>query len=138
MGRSAGPVVDAWKKQVKARREHKARTAGFARPLAPLVHPSSSRRQMAMLWLIGEYCQCSTGIGYTGGGTPPLTDDMRVLLAKGYLHLARRAAFKKGSSCRRENVLSITPAGKSILERIRISQQDKQYIIAAGQSATLR
>ena len=139
MGRLAGESLasqrrKAWKEKVAEAREEKVRgTGGVPEPLAA---PGGARRRMALLWWLGAYSGETTMVG--ARGAVPLTPDMRFLLARGYLTLARRRSDMLGSPMRRENALSITPAGKLALAAARVTEAEKAYIIAARRNRMLR
>ncbi|EJZ20349.1 hypothetical protein RCCGEPOP_15606 [Rhizobium sp. Pop5] len=126
MGRIAGPVRDPWKSQVSQRRREKERLNSWI-PL-PIVHPPAKRRQMALLWYIARFFTDGMMIGMKGW--PPLTPDMRVLLAKKQLSLARCQA------CR--NQVKVTQVGIEALSDAIPSYQDKHYIILATHTRSVR
>ncbi len=139
MGRVAGDSIATirrrmWKERVAETRDRKAYW-GMPTP-QPLCSPGAARRQMAMLWWIDKDCNGSLHIG--GRGAPPLTADMRVLLAKGYLKLQRVASYMALSPSRRHNKLTVTPLAKSVLAKAAVPDADKAYIIAASKSASFR
>jgi hypothetical protein len=139
MGRLAGDSIArqqrrTWKERVRQAREDKA--AWGSLPAAPLAVLGAARRQMALLWwLCGD-----TGPSATVGarGMPPLTPDMRVLIRKGYLKLARHGSYMPANPLRRDNVLTITPAGQQALAAAHVTEAEKNYIIAARKNGMLR
>ena len=136
MGRLAGPAH--WRRQMEYE-AYKAATEDRRRYIAsitPVAHPSASRRQMALLW----YIQTSVpegGLIVGRRGYPPLTDDMRALLRKKYLNLARSAVYAtlRLPLC---NLLKVTPAGAERLSRRRVSDEDKRYIKVAMSTGVVR
>ncbi|MBY3044745.1 hypothetical protein GR210_30035 [Rhizobium leguminosarum] len=128
MGRIAGPVRDPWKIQVNQRRREKERLNGWTPPVAPIVHPPAKRRQIALLWYIARFFTDGMMIGVKGW--PPLTPDMRVLLAKKQLSLARYHA------CR--NRVKVTQAGIEALNNATPAYQDQYYIILATHTRSVR
>jgi hypothetical protein len=139
MGRLAGESIArqqarTWKKRVDQAREDKARWGTL--PAAPLAVPGAARRQMALLWWLCGDVGPSATVG--ARGLPPLTPDMRVLIRKGYLALARHSSYMPLNPSRRDNVLTITPAGQEALAAAHVTQAEKAYIIAARMNRMLR
>ena len=138
MGRLAGDSIArqqkrTWKERVRQAREDKAYWGGL--PPAPLAVLGASRRQMALLWwLCGDTRSATLG----ARGMPPLTPDMRVLIGKGYLRLARHGSYMPANPLRRDNVLTITPAGQQALAAAHVTEAEKTYIIAARRNGMLR
>jgi hypothetical protein len=139
MGRLAGPVCrETQLKNERFFKEIEQRHQEF-QAMTPLVHPPSLRRQMALLWLISSYwMEFHVGVE----GCPPLTADMRLLLARGYLRMDRNrpAGFLARTAIRgnRYNRLSLTTEGQRVLAQSKISQSDRDYIQRALQTGVVR
>ncbi len=130
MGRIAGPRPgsNTWKLQVMRLRKEKERLGDWVPPVAPIVHPPSKRRQMALLWYIGRYFEDGMIVG--ARGWPPLTPDMRALLAKKHLSLARYHAH--------QNRVKITSAGAELLKCTPPAEKDKFYIVMTTHTQSVR
>ncbi|MDO6962427.1 hypothetical protein [Rhizobium alvei] len=132
MGRLAGPSLNpAAAEAQKAAQKRFDDEIRYRAAIRPLAHPPATRRQRALLWLLSE--QDSMIVG--SDDQPPLTRDMRALLAKRLLKLERRipSSFWGPISEKtpRKNHLSITAAGRAALVDAKIPEQDKLYIRAA-------
>jgi hypothetical protein len=139
MGRLAGPVSrESQLKNEHFFREFELRRRQFE-AMTPLVHPPARRRQMALLWLIANYfMEFHVGVE----DCPPLTADMRLLLRKGYLRMDRNRPVASlayaASRGNRYNRLDLTPAGRTVLVRAKVSELDKDYIQRARQTGVMR
>jgi hypothetical protein len=92
-----------------------------------------------LLWLIANYfMEFHVGIE----DCPPLTADMRVLLRKGYLRMDRNRpvaslAYAAGQG-NRYNRLALTPSGRMLLMRAKVSEPDKDYIQRTQRTGVMR
>lgn len=128
MGRIAGPLskhrrADLWKLSVKARRVQIERER--LRPELPLVAPPAMRRRAALLWAISVSYPEGLTVGWEY--CPPYTPDMRWLVGRGYLKLSR----VRLDGLKRENLLTLSPAGLEKARGLQVSVEDKQWILAS-------
>jgi hypothetical protein len=139
MGRLAGPIsrtaqlrLDATQREIELQRRYIA-------SITPLAYPSSRRRQAALLWLVFE----ERGLVIGRRNRPPLTADMRALLAKRYLRLRRQPPVYVSEPERlpgigRYNLLSLTPGGEAALVRMKVPEIDRIYILRALYTGVLQ
>lgn len=106
--------------------------------------PTARRLMVLLLWVaMGEKRRRVLGIKRC----PPLTPDMKKLIAKGYCRLERNfpmhysqemAADLRRSTAQRVTRICVTEAGLRALAAARISQADCEYILAGvGNGALL-
>lgn len=129
MGRLAGPqtkgqVLRAWKRQASERRLELDLWAKL--PTKQIVRPPGMRRRMALLRVMDEhYTEKPFFVGKKG--RPPLTPDMRWLVARGYLQLDRQ----RDSRGRGWNVLRPTERGRQVLQQSHDRPDDQWWVWAA-------
>lgn len=132
MGRIAGPLsrrqlMMEWKRRMEEER--------YARSIAPpapmLAVPHARRRQRGLLWVIAELFPEGLVVG--AKGMPPLTDDMRVLLARKLLRQFRKHSWGIGN-----NTLMITEEGRALLRDSPPDPHSIDYVVNAFRSASLR
>lgn len=134
--------LETWKAEVEQARQR--RPFEPKRRKVPATVPPAARRQMALLDWIGS------GDGYqllAVENCPPLTPDMKALIAKGYCRLDRRfpvcyppdmAAKLRQSAAQRITRIVVTEAGLAALAGIDIPGADHDYVMSALQTRTLR
>ncbi len=130
MVRYDGPLTkyrraDRWKQQVKERRAALYRLR-LVVP-RPLSAPPASRRRMALLWLIAVVFDGALDVNWMY--RPPMTDDMKWLLRRGYLQLQRRRVANAPNV--RRTVLLITPSGTAVIDSQVPNEADIRWIEAA-------
>ena len=91
---------------------------------------------MALLWYVANAFSGAMTIGWRN--SPPLTDDMRALIRKGFLALLRESRGSNIVFPPRTNRIVVTPSGASLLARARISDADKHYIEMAVKTGVVR
>ena len=130
MGRLAGPSKNPATIKAMADAQNEDYLRAY-RAATPLVHPPAARRLKALLWLIDDYYEFSIG----AEGRPPLTRDMRTLLAHRLVKMERRVPSEFWGEITertpKRSYLVVTPAGQGALAKAKISQQDKDYICKA-------
>ena len=130
-----------WKHDVEQERYRKPTTPRKWK--TPASVPPTARRLMVLLAWIGS------GDGKMVLATkrcPPLTPDMKTLIAKGYCRLERNfpvlyperlAAQYRRSTVQRVTRICITEAGRKALDKVDIPDEDYDYLKAAMQTMTL-
>jgi hypothetical protein len=82
---------------------------------------------MALLWFVLNWFEGQIAIGWTY--CPPMTEDMRWLVARGYLCLQRKRLFD--SRFVRQTHLSVTEVGIAAISAASVGELDKRWIEAA-------
>jgi hypothetical protein len=134
MGRLAG-YSQRYAEVLREMREQQRKRQRAVAAATPFSHPPAGRRQMALLWFIGEELYGGMTVGRRG--CPPLTDDMRVLLRKKLLVLKREPFYltMRLPLCNR---LELTPSGRTALADAKVTEADKAYIRRARDMWVLR
>jgi hypothetical protein len=111
----------------------------YVQSVTPLAHPPARRRQAALLWLVSQ----ERGFIVGRRDCPPLTADMRVLIAKGHLRLQRRPSIyvsraEKRLGIGRFNLITATSSGEATLTKMSVPDTDRIYIVRAFHTGVLQ